>query len=313
MVRCGSASIFDDRASAGYPQACGPVFVNGQLCCYCGIMVEDAEQSDVIAASDMLAQAIAATMRREMRSRFDPSFLAMDEIGPCACAAIEKDGGAYLFSVLTCRKHSTSVLQFIRQSIESRNSHCITHIHNDGRLYMLFSCLGRREELETVTALISRLCAEHMAFAGVSDYFYDIKSLPLHRRQAEVTLSVAQALEREPKAYRFLELYCSVIWQAAIDRLGCEVCTYPAVTMLDGQDALYNTDYLKTLDAWLGNFNRKSVAATILGTHKTTVTNRLMKISELSGVDVFGRPYEFQTGIELYRFMRQSGGREEQK
>lgn len=68
MVRCGSASIFNDRASAGYPQACGPVFVNGQLCCYCGIMVEDAEQSDVIAASDMLAQAIAATMRREMRS-----------------------------------------------------------------------------------------------------------------------------------------------------------------------------------------------------------------------------------------------------
>lgn len=313
MVRCGSASIFNDRASAGYPQACGPVFVNGQLCCYCGIMVEDAEQSDVIAASDMLAQAIAATMRREMRIQSDLSFLAGKEINPRVCAAIEKDGGAYLFSVLTCLKHSTSVLQFIRQSIESRNSHCITHIHNDGCLYMLFSCLGRREELEAVTALLSRLCAEHMLFAGVSDYFYDIKSLPLHRQQAEVTLSIARALEQEPKAYHFLEMYCSVIWQAAIERLGCDVCTYPAITMLDRQDAAYNTDYLKTLDVWLGNFNRKSVAATILGTHKTTVTNRLMKISELSGVDVFEHPYEFQTGIEMYRFMRQIGGREKQK
>ena len=104
-----------------------------------------------------------------------------------------------------------------------------------------------------------------------------------------------------------------MIWQAAIERLGCDVCTYPAITMLDRQDAAYNTDYLKTLDVWLGNFNRKSVAATILGTHKTTVTNRLMKISDLSGVDVFEHPYEFQTGIEMYRFMRQIGGREKQK
>ena len=189
-----------------------------------------------------------------------------------------------------------SETQYVRsaiypQSIESHNSHCITHIHNDGCLYMLFSCLGRREELEAVTALLSRLCAEHMLFAGVSDYFYDIKSLPLHRQQAEVTLSIARALEQEPKAYHFLEMYCSVIWQAAIERLGCDVCTYPAITMLDRQDAAYNTDYLKTLDVWLGNFNRKSVAATILGTHKTTVTNRLMKISELSGVDVFEHPY----------------------
>lgn len=309
MIDRGSAAVYSDGTCLGYDQACGPIFISGQVAGYCGLMVEDAVPEQVVTVTDMLIQAVAAMLRQgpEKEQQLRELLLAQS-LSPAQAAGLsELCGGNYVFAVFSCEESRRSTLQYVKVSLESQGPRFTGCLNGDGLLYMLCGGLELRPGLPPRPEDLEAIARHYGLTVGCSDWFSRPEELPDHREQALLALYTGLRTGKKAGICAFEEMYRTLLCQAAIEYYGPEACVMGEISLLAQKDASQDTEYIRTLEVWLDSMRRKSLTGERLGQHKATVAHRLERIGELIGADPVDLGNDLQMGLDMARTLRPSG------
>lgn len=304
MIHYGSASIFNYDTSYGFPQACGAVMKDGQLVAYCGIMIEDAFPDQVIEATNMLIKTIAIILGRgEQTDKVNPAIVLDKRLSQSQIDFLSTNYGRnFTFFVFSCNETHISILQYVKGYLEAKGHRVIGILSDDGLLYLLYCGVDTQTSCNYLADFID-LSHKYNLVIGQSDTFQISEDISIYREQALLALSTGKRSGRGANVYSFVDVYCNIIYYAAIEYLGQAACTLPEVLLLADEDISHGTEYLKTLDIWLRCSRRKSITGEYLGQHKATVSNRLKKIGVLIGKDPYLCPEDLQVGIDTYKLL----------
>lgn len=313
MVRSTGALLFNSGTTTGFSQYCGAVMNDGQLMAYCGIMLEDAEPADVKEATDLLIKALSVTMRRDMQDDIaERSIIVDDHLSPPQKETLyRKCSGMYLFVTATCGSNQKSTLQYVRSNLIWKGFRMISCLHGEDLLYILVGQQNGYVDRESFQNALREIAANHGILFGLSDYFSDPEDIAAHRQQAMLALSIAAASgDRTPISY-FNDHYSDYICHCAMEYFGTEQCMCPEIRLLQEEDELRGTDYMRTLQVWFDSMRNNAVAAEALDIHQATMINRIKHISAIIGHDLSDYFDSLQLELDMYRSVMAEASRHE--
>ena len=105
-------------------------------------------------------------------------------------------------------------------------------------------------------------------------------------RQAGTAIEVGRRLDPEERYFSFDRYVLDYIIRHCLSDYSPRAVCSNAVLQLAALDREKNTDYIKTLQCYFDNNCQQTATANAMFIHRTTLTYRLEKILELTGVDL---------------------------
>jgi len=164
----------------------------------------------------------------------------------------------------------------------------------DGRVYALVP--GTVEEARTLATRIGR-----RATVGISSRYSDAAGLRRALEEAELVLKVS-ATGAVPEGGVGESTYRLLFHVLASRPEEIESFYDDTVASLVGYDEQYSTDLVGTLEAYLGQNCNMNATAQAIHAHRHTVSYRLERVKELSGLDPFTSEDRERLGLGLKAF-----------
>ena len=302
MAKSKNSILFNEGVTADYPQACGAIFENHHLLGYCGIMQEDSDAADLLAATDMLVNACSLLLANEKKHQAIPPSLILSETPSQELLyflySVSK--GEYLYSVIQPKVSQIALLQYILGEITQRELSAIGCVDSHGLLHLLYYESVGQSCREEFYLLLSSLAEKHDIKVGLSDVFSNPEDIPTYRKQATCSI---QNINTSFKVQLFEEVYCKTIYKLALEYYGKDICLFPEIKLIADEDEASDTKLLETLDIWLLNNRRRSVTAELMSVTKNTVSARLERITQLIGRNPALDSMNLRTGLDLYKMI----------
>jgi hypothetical protein len=312
MYLKGRSQVFDWGTSEGYPQAAGPVFKDGKLIGYAGIMLEDADAECVLTTADMIADVIPLLLK----NGYDLSDISLERV---AEALLLGNGASetlvtqlagqypppYVFAILSSKEADVSRLRYARSVLCNGENRIIGCLSGENYLYLLYYGINLKKDMVRIRNTLENIARRHALHGGVSDYFSELPYIQSRRMQAMLAISIGG---KTRQTTFFHESYCDIIEYCAVERFSAPVCQHPGIKAVAEADAFGKNGYMETLETYVNNFRRPSAVAAKLGIHKNTVIGRIRKIQEILGicVDDYHCAGCLMMGIGMYKMSRLS-------
>lgn len=304
MYKNTRSLYFDTGTCAGFPQACGPVILDGRLVAYCGIMIEDVERADALAANDMLAEATVALLRR-ISSRSSVSDMAERILVDNSIAAADAQRLAedylppYAFVIISAASSGVTTLEYLRGMLCIENSSRLGCLSSDKYLFILQCDAAGRASLSDIAELTEKYGLK----CGVSDSFSKLTEISERRAQAMLALAAG----RDSFA-TFRDCYADIIENCAVEYFGEYAVKLPSLERLKREDSSDEGDYIATLECYLENFRHHADTSEALKLHRNTVINRVRRIESILGESTAdpGCRNKLLVGIDMLRRSREA-------
>jgi hypothetical protein len=301
MYRSKRSSIFDYGTTEGYPQACGPVTVDGRLVGYMGTMIEDAERDDVLRFNDIMTEAIVVLTRKQMKTAsaapggFPEDMLLQDSI-PAASRRLfaETYPAPYVYVLISRETESASTLLYIQKHLSESLKPVLSCLNGECYLHVL---VAGAESARTLSQL-SQTLERYELTAGVSDWFNDLSNLKTRRIQAYMALAVGYDRRRGERLLLFRDCLFDVVSQCISER-GLSTYILPEIKTLIQTDRETGSSYIETLSCYADCRNSSSECAKRLGLHTNTVLGRLKKVEELTGLSLHDTQKSESVALQL--------------
>lgn len=181
------------------------------------------------------------------------------------------------FQLLSAKKLSSTVGIFLKKSFAFPVGHVVYAICNltlSG--YTAADCEEIMRHIGRATSL----------FIGASSCFRDFMDIEEYCRQAGTAIEVGRRLDPEERYFSFDRYVLDYIIRHCLSDYSPRAVCSNAVLQLAALDREKNTDYIKTLQCYFDNNCQQTATANAMFIHRTTLTYRLEKILELTGVDL---------------------------
>jgi hypothetical protein len=271
-----------------YPQAAGPILRDGRLIGYVGIGCEgEVDHAALESANDLLCGALALCLGGYADgAQIDlEQLLVKERLTEGESRRLETAfPPPYVFAVLTSDDPRVSTLQYVRGLLCGKERHTAGCLQGERYLHLLMYGVHRADAMRNIEAALAGMDMKYALSGGVSDFFDCAAELPAHRMQAMLAMTVGAGSGQSGAISFFRERYGEILCYGALENLGRDVCALPAVERLAEEDRREGSEYLKTLETYLGVFQDRTAAAARLGVHKNTVHYRLQRIEELTGL-----------------------------
>lgn len=311
MYRIKHSSIFDYGTVEGYPQACGPVILDGKLIGYMGTMVEDVERGDALLFNDMMTEAIIVITRKQLKDNASSSMglseelLLSDSIPPASRELLSRTyPGPYAYIIISCESESASTLLYVQKFLSENISNTFSCHEGECYLHTLISGYSEKDSLPVLRSTLER----YGLTAGVSDWFDDLSNLKTRRMQAYLALAVGYNYNQSERLFLFRDYIFNVAALCIFER-GLAPYILPEIKELSRIDRDTGSAYIETLSCYTSCRSNSTECAKRLGIHPNTVLSRLKKIEELTGLSMHNtRKLEtvaFQ--LDLLRYVAEYG------
>lgn len=151
----------------------------------------------------------------------------------------------------------------------------------DSTLFIFFYKYHSRMDTE-----LEKFSFQQQLFASISDPFDDLNERLLFRQQANAILQIGKIEAPKKYLYHFLDFYDQLKINHSAKRFGHTTIMLFDIELLAEYDRCNNTEYLRTLEAYLNCFHLASHAAKQLFINKGTLKYRLEKISQLLHLNI---------------------------
>jgi hypothetical protein len=181
--------------------------------------------------------------------------------------------------------------------------HCV---ELDGKLYALANIdaavgeegLGGRM-VHSFLGELPAIMRDNLAKAGTSRPFSDMRQIPAARVQADAALERGDEVDPAYWLYRFDEYAFG--W---LSKYGCgstppEYVCHPAIVQLARYDGAHGSDLLQTLETFMECRYNATLAAAKLFVARSTLINRLERITELTSVNLDSLEERTYLGVSL--------------
>ena len=121
---------------------------------------------------------------------------------------------------------------------------------------------------------------------GASSSFQDFTEVEEYFRQAGTAIEVGHRLHPEHLYFPFDRYVLDYVIRHCLSDYSVQAICSNAILQLAALDQEKNTDYIKTLQCYFDNNCQQTATANAMFIHRTTLTYRLEKILELTGVDL---------------------------
>ncbi|MCI8991910.1 MAG: hypothetical protein HFG80_04140 [Eubacterium sp.] len=170
----------------------------------------------------------------------------------------------------------------------------------DSTLFLFFYNYQSRMDAE-----LENFAFQQQLFASISDPFQNLNERLFFRQQASAILQIGKTEAPQKYLYHFLDFYDQLKIQHSAKRFGNTTVMLSDIELLAEYDQCNNTEYLRTLEAYLNCFHQASHAAKQLFINKGTLKYRLEKISQLLHLDI-ENPNISSALYSTIRFYRQT-------
>lgn len=140
---------------------------------------------------------------------------------------------------------------------------------------------------------------DNLAKAGMSRSFSDMRQIPAARAQADAAL--AQGDETDPAfwLYRFNDYALGWLAKHGCGSVQPEYICHPAIVELARYDEVHGSELLRTLAAFMESRYNATLAAQSLYVARSTLINRLERITELTQIDLDDLDERIYLGLSL--------------
>ncbi|MBP1040329.1 helix-turn-helix domain-containing protein [Vagococcus sp. BWB3-3] len=191
-------------------------------------------------------------------------------------------GGRYgLIAVIQPNSTETSLKQLLVKlnlTVDQGPAQILS-IALQNRVYLLVTRIESKEELLPIFHMLE----ENQLYYGASELFSDLLTIMMVKRQADDT--VAYAEKRQQAGPIFYEDVMLPILLERMEHVFSENFYHSSLAKISHFDHQNGTPYYDTLKHYVLNFFSISETAKELFIHRNTMTYRLAKISEISGLN----------------------------
>ena len=137
---------------------------------------------------------------------------------------------------------------------------------------------------ELVSSVLNTLSKYTMS-SGITATFHSLLQIKAFYQQALLSLRLGYHINPEKMVYSFEECAPLHLFVPAVDAYPLETFLHPLILNIDHYDQKNNTDYLRTLEAYILSSQNTGSAAKTLSVHHNTLLYRINRIKELFDID----------------------------
>lgn len=282
------------------PRLSSPVLINGSLCGYVSILLQDDfnRLEDLTRDMKIVADTVSIWLRNQetpsytydslqqifTRNLFTGEITTQAQLERWKSLLQNEFEGRYSVIVLSFQYGNLlSLSNYLKILIEEMHMPLLIH-QSDQYLYLL---LYQQESYENHQSKLNRIIDIIRKFdynCGISRSFTSLLEIREYRNQAETAYHIGMIWDPDRHIYLYRDYVLPAILEASVDSLGFKNCIHPAFDILNQYDAENDTEYLPTLNCYIRNMLHSSATCKELNIHRNTLTYRLNKISDLTGI-----------------------------
>lgn len=227
----------------------------------------------------------------------DPSYIAQQQ----AAFGIKRHEKYYL---LVIKVNESTQAFSVRSELQSL-LHQDFFEYNDHYVALIGCQFEDNISAQTWPSLICYLKKNNF-FSGLSNAFLELSSMHLAYEQALKSIVLRRKFSNDTYLSRYEDVIVVHLLDIANEK-GISVLSFchPVFLQIEQYDLKHGTDYLKTLAAYICNFNNLQRTAEVLFIHKNTAYHRLNQIRELFKID-FDNPRLFMKlwlSLSIYNYI----------
>lgn len=197
------------------------------------------------------------------------------------------------------------LIPYIRDSLKNIYEENTT-VFYENHLLLLTGCPDHLYLSQDDFQELKKFLHKNKLVAGISQAFSDITALRKHFKQALISMQLGQKLGKEDILFEYESYAVYHMLDICCNHYEIREFCHPALRKLLDIDQLHKTEYLKSLIAYIMNMRNLGAAADALFIHRNTMSYRLTKIKELTGLDFNNDDLNFNLFIS-YKLMEYSG------
>lgn len=181
------------------------------------------------------------------------------------------------------------VLPYLSAYLEREWSNsCAIHMQNEVLLILNLGkkTSGQKINPETSLRKIAYFVRDNICKAGVSPLFEDFTQLSQARLAAKAALEIGARKHPHLWYYLFDDLRLDYLTQSMQQSISAPFLRHPALRLLEGYDALHQSELVKTLETYLVCNLNMTLASNKLYIHRTSFCRRMNTIKKLTGLDL---------------------------
>ncbi|MGE5404041.1 MAG: PucR family transcriptional regulator, partial [Candidatus Saccharibacteria bacterium] len=176
-------------------------------------------------------------------------------------------------------------VDYIRESVEKRFLDCKSVLYKNN-IVVLLDLKSPQISEESLIERMQTFLQKNNLRAGVSRRFSSLVQFREHYEQSQKTLKLATILDKEGYLFFFERLKVYHLLSLAAEREDLMSYCHPAVFQLINWDEAHGTSYEETLWALLSNDLNINLAAEKMFIHRNTMSYRVGKIIEMTGLNL---------------------------
>lgn len=279
------------------PQISGAIRVNGIVRGYIGVVCPESEfKEELIEAISIVANALALDMKNHKsentqnnplleiftRDLLSNNFKNNEQIESW------RDNFPYIFkkdymivSILPPSNGEYGLLQYFSSTITSKYSNILSTILGN-TLFLFFYNLHNKTAVENIKRDVSKIVDSFQTYCSISKVFSNILDASNYKFQVEKSLELGMLLKPKERIYYYDDYSSATIFSYALNEMEAINYIHPIIKKLEEFDEKNNTDYLNTLESYIGYICDSKKVSYKLHIHRNTLLYRLNKISELT-------------------------------
>lgn len=191
-----------------------------------------------------------------------------------ACAVLSSADDAYAYTIcLDIIEHASDGVAFFR----------------DSRVYTVFHLPQPETDTEPYYSQLHEIGLKDGIHFGASSIFFNILRLKEYVHQASIGLEYGQKLYPDRFSHPFPHIALSYLLRNCVGELDLHTACSASLRILRKTDREKGSDYYNTLKEYIRSNCQPVQAAKVLYLHRGTLTYRLNKIHELTGLDLNDR------------------------
>lgn len=184
-------------------------------------------------------------------------------------------------------------LSQIRNLLENMIDNSKAIIYNN-YIVAIVSCNNETYMKDFLLPKIREFLNKDRMSAGMSRSFENAEHLRVHYRQSLEALQLGRHLNKDGPLFSYADYTVSHMISLCARHSELPMCCHPKVIELMEYDRENNSVFTKTLYAYIINLRNMSDAANASSLHRNTMTYRVEKIRELTGMDLEDNELLFQ-------------------
>lgn len=197
---------------------------------------------------------------------------------------VREDFPTYMRCIVieTARSSSTIDHQQVRRALENIFPQCKTLIYKGQIICVVQASLPSRDGAASL-AQAARLCSTLGLFAGLSNVFQDIASLPKYYKQSLRAIELGVCRKNEPALFPYEEYHLDHVKNIFLQKEDPLTFCHPTVKLLLDYDRKNDSELAFTLYTYLTHERNISDTAAVLHMHRNSIVYRIKRIENLAG------------------------------